>query len=119
MEAIARLTQSPTAAVYGVATFYEQFRLHPVGQHIVKVCRGTACHVKGADRILNEIESRFQMTPGMTSADRQFTLETVACFGSCAIAPVVVVDDAVKGRMNPGKTRKVLNACAAKPTQQD
>ena len=108
LEEIARFTRTPAAAVYGIATFYEQFRLHPVGRHIVKVCRGTACHVKGAERILNEIETRFGMSPGQTSDDRLFTLETVACFGSCAIAPVVVVDDSVKGRMNPTKTRDVM-----------
>ena len=108
LEEIARFTRTPAAAVYGIATFYEQFRLHPVGRHIVKVCRGTACHVKGAERILSEIETRFGMSPGQTSDDRLFTLETVACFGSCAIAPVVVVDDSVKGRMNPAKTRDVM-----------
>ena len=79
-----------------------------MGEHIVKVCRGTACHVKGAERILNEIESRFQLSPGQTSQNRKVTLETVACFGSCAIAPVVVVDNTVKGRMNPSKTRTTL-----------
>ena len=108
LEEIARFTRMPAAAVYGIATFYEQFRLQPVGRHIVKVCRGTACHVKGVERILSEIETHFGMSPGQTSADRMFTLETVACFGSCAIAPVVVVDDSVKGRMNPTKTRKVM-----------
>lgn len=108
LEEIARFTRTPAASVYGVATFYEQFRLHPVGRHIIKVCRGTACHVKGAERILNEIETRFQLSPGQTSSDRMFTLETVACFGSCAIAPVVVADDKVKARMNPAKTRQVM-----------
>jgi NADH:ubiquinone oxidoreductase subunit E/CheY-like chemotaxis protein len=108
LEEIARFTRMPAASVYGIATFYEQFRLHPVGRHIVKVCRGTACHVKGADRILNEIETRFGTSPGQTSENRLFTLETVACFGSCAIAPVVVVDDAVKGRMDPTKTTEVM-----------
>jgi NADH-quinone oxidoreductase subunit E len=101
LDAIARLTGRSAAAVFGTATFYEQFRLAPVGRHIVRVCRGTACHVKGSDRILEEIRQRFELSPGETSPDRQFTLETVACFGSCAIAPVVVVDDSVKGRMNP------------------
>ena len=108
LEEIARFTRTPAASVYGAATFYEQFRLHPAGRHIVKVCRGTACHVKGAERILNEIETRFGMSPGQTSSDQMFTLETVACFGSCAIAPLVVVDDSVKGRMNPTKTREVM-----------
>ena len=108
LEEIARFTRTPVASVYGIVTFYEQFRLHPVGRHIVKVCRGTACHVKGAERILSEIENRFGMSPGQTRDDRMFTLETVACFGSCAMAPVVVVDDSVKGRMNSAKTREVM-----------
>ena len=105
---IAHLTRLPTATVFGVATFYEQFRFHPAGKHIIRVCRGTACHVKGSDRILEDIEIRFQLAPGETTEDRLFTLETVACFGSCALAPVVLVDDSVKGRMNPAKTREVL-----------
>jgi NADH:ubiquinone oxidoreductase subunit E/CheY-like chemotaxis protein len=108
LEEIARLTGRSAAAVFGTATFYEQFRLAPVGRHIIRVCRGTACHVKGSDRILQEIRHRFALSPGETSPDRQFTLETVACFGSCAIAPVVVVDDSVKGRMNPVSTCQSL-----------
>ena len=108
LEEIARLTGRPAAAVFGTATFYEQFRLAPVGRHIIRVCRGTACHVKGSDRILQEIQNRFGLFSGETSADRQFTLETVACFGSCAIAPVVVVDNSVKGRMNPATTCECL-----------
>lgn len=108
MEGISILTNAPLVAVYGIATFYEQFRLQPVGKHIVKVCRGTACHVKGAERILSEIQTRFHLSPGQTSQDRKLTLETVACFGSCAIAPVVVMDNSVKGRMNPTKTKKIL-----------
>jgi NADH-quinone oxidoreductase subunit E len=90
-----------------------------VGHHIVKVCRGTACHVKGAERIIHEIKGRFGMSPGQTSEDRQFTLETVACFGSCAIAPVVVVDDKVKGRMNPVKTRQVMEKIHEANPKQD
>jgi NADH-quinone oxidoreductase subunit E len=109
LEAIARLAKRPAASVFGVATFYEQFRLTPAGKHVVKVCRGTACHVKGAERILNEISTNFHLSPGQTTDDRLFTLETVACFGSCAIAPVVVVDKHVKGRMNPSKTCKTLD----------
>ena len=105
---IARWTGLPPATVFGVATFYEQFRFHPMGKHAIRVCRGTACHVKGCDRILNDIETFFKVAPGDTSKDRSFTLETVACFGSCALAPVVLVDDSVKGRMNPSKTRKII-----------
>jgi NADH-quinone oxidoreductase subunit E len=108
LEEIARLTGRPAASVFGTATFYEQFRLKPVGRHIVRVCRGTACHVKGSDRILKEIEGRFALSPGDTSKDRELTLETVACFGSCAIAPVVVMDRTVMGRMSPGRTCECL-----------
>ncbi|MCJ7687230.1 MAG: NADH-quinone oxidoreductase subunit NuoE [Desulfobacteraceae bacterium] len=111
---IAHLTRLPTATVFGVATFYEQFRFHPAGKHIIRVCRGTACHVRGSDRILEDIETRFQLAPGGTSDDNLFTLETVACFGSCALAPVVLVDDSVKGRMNPAKTREALEGIQEK-----
>jgi len=105
---VADFTGIPEASVYGIATFYERFRLSPVGRHVVKVCRGTACHVKGADKILHEIENRYKLSPGQTSKDRMLTLETVACFGSCAIAPVVVVDDKVSADMDPDKVGKVL-----------
>ena len=105
---VADFTGMPEAAVYGVATFYERFRLSPVGRHMVKVCRGTACHVKGADKILHEIAHRYKLAPGQTSKDRLFTLETVACFGSCAIGPVVVVDDKVSADMDSDKVVKVL-----------
>lgn len=105
---IARMTGLPAATVFGVATFYTQFRFHPMGRHTVRICRGTACHVKGSYRILSDIETQFNVAPGETTENRLFTLETVACFGSCALAPVVLVDDSVKGRMNPASTRKIL-----------
>ncbi len=106
---VAAFTTMSEAAVYGVATFYERFRLSPAGRHVVKVCRGTACHVKGADKILSQIEDRYHLQPGQTSKDRTLTLETVACFGACALAPVVVVDDEVRAGMDPGKVGKVLD----------
>ena len=118
MEEIAYLTKAPSAAVYGVATFFKQFRSQPIGRHIVKVCRGTACHVKGAENILNEIKACYQITSGQTSSDRMLTVETVACFGSCAIAPVIVLDDHVKGRMNPTKTRDTLNKLSQEEESQ-
>jgi len=109
---VADFTGMPEAAVYGVATFYERFRLSPVGRHMVKVCRGTACHVKGADKILHEIAHRYKLAPGQTSKDRLFTLETVACFGSCAIGPVVVIDDKVSANMDTDKVGKALQDLA-------
>ena len=74
----------PSAKVFGVATFYTQFRLQPVGKHIIRVCRGTACHVRGSGRILKGIQAQLKVAPGETTKDRLFTLETVACFGSKA-----------------------------------
>jgi len=94
--------------VYGVATFYAQFRFVPPGLHHVKVCEGTACHVRGSDRILEAISRSTGIAPGQTSSDGQFSLERVACFGSCALAPVVVVDDKVYGRMTAAKTNKLI-----------
>jgi NADH-quinone oxidoreductase subunit E len=100
----------PSAKVFGVATFYSQFRLQPIGEHIIRVCRGTACHVRRSNRILKEIQSHLRVLPGETTRDRLFTLETVACFGSCALAPVMVVDDTVYGRMNTSKALAMLQS---------
>ncbi|MGD9948986.1 MAG: NADH-quinone oxidoreductase subunit NuoE [Desulfobulbus sp.] len=94
--------------VYGVATFYAQFRFVPPGLHHIRVCEGTACHVRGSDRILESICRSTGIAPGQTSADGKFSLEGVACFGSCALAPVVVVDDKVYGRMTAPKTQKLI-----------
>lgn len=94
--------------VYGVATFYAQFRFVPPGLHHVKVCEGTACHVRGSDRILDAISRSIGIEPGQTSSDGQFSLERVACFGSCALAPVVVADDKVYGRMTAAKTNTLI-----------
>ena len=93
---------------YGVATFYAQFRFQPMGKHSIKVCLGTACHVRGASRIYEDLERDLEVPGGGTTEDRQFTLEHVACFGSCALAPVVVVDNKVYGRMTPTRTRDIL-----------
>lgn len=110
---IARFTRVPSARVYGTATFYSQFRLDPVGKHIVRVCRGTACHVKGSDRILGDIEEHLQVGPGGTTRDRLFTLETVACFGSCALAPIMVVDEAVYGNVGRSKAIDLIDRIRA------
>jgi len=105
---VARLTKLPPATVYGVATFYEQFRLKPCAKHTVKLCTGTPCHLRGAGRILDDLQATYHIKPGETTADGSFTLETVGCFGPCALAPVVVLDDVVKGRMTPSRTREAV-----------
>jgi len=94
--------------VYGVATFYAQFRYQPVGKHMVKVCQGTACHVRGGKQILDAVQKKLGIKTGETTEDGEYTLERVACFGSCALAPVVVIDDVVYGRMSPKKTEELL-----------
>jgi NADH-quinone oxidoreductase subunit E len=105
---IARFVHVSAAKVYGAATFYSQFRLRPVGKHIVRVCRGTACHVKGSDRMLGDVQDYLQVAPGETTGDGLFTLETVACFGSCALAPVMVVNERVYGNLVRSKALELL-----------
>lgn len=106
---ISRITGLSAAKVYGAATFYAQFRFQPVGKYIIRVCRGTACHVKGSDRLLNTLEEYLQVPPGQITSDGLFTIETVACFGSCALAPVLVINDSVYGSMNRSKALKLLD----------
>lgn len=108
MQEIAEFLGLPASAVFGVSTFYAQFKFTPIGKHIVKVCRGTACHVRGAPRILDEVEKQLGIGPGQTTEDMEYSMETIACFGSCALAPVMVVDDDVYGRMTPAKVREIL-----------
>jgi NADH-quinone oxidoreductase subunit E len=92
LRAVARSLSIPLIDVIGVATFYRAFSLKPRGRHLVTVCQGTACHIRGGPKILEEFERRLAVKPGETTPDNRFTLETVACLGCCAIGPVVVVD---------------------------
>ena len=95
--------------LYGVATFYELFRFKPAGRHCVKVCRGTACHVRGAPQIIDAVAEELKLHAGEdTTEDGEFTFEQIACFGACALAPVVVADGKTLGAMTAGKTRKHL-----------
>lgn len=91
----------PTSQIYGVATFYSQFHLNPRGKNIIRVCQGTACHVRGAKAILAAVEDKLQVVAGKTTADLKFTLETVACIGACGLAPVLMVNDDTHGRLTP------------------
>ncbi|MDO8687720.1 MAG: NADH-quinone oxidoreductase subunit NuoE [Dehalococcoidales bacterium] len=95
--------------VYGVASFYAQFRFERQGEHVVKVCQGTACYVQGAQRILETVEEELHLAPGQTTTDDyKFSVEKVACFGCCALAPVMVVDNAVNAKMTIENTKKIL-----------
>jgi NADH-quinone oxidoreductase subunit E len=98
----------PPAEVYGVATFYNQFRFHPPGNHPVKVCLGTACHVKGGDIILENFERKLEISEGETTADKEFSIERVACVGCCALAPVALMGETVHGNMAPSKVEGLI-----------
>lgn len=97
------------SSVYGVATFYNQFRLTPLGKYIVRVCRGTACHVKGSADILFHLEQELDCKAGDTTRDKLFTLETVACIGACSIAPVISINDEYFGRITGKEIPKIIS----------
>ncbi|MCJ7664137.1 MAG: NAD(P)H-dependent oxidoreductase subunit E [Desulfobacterales bacterium] len=100
--------QVPLTQIYYLATFYRAFSLTPRGRHLVTVCTGTACHVKGAASILNTVERELGLKPGETTSDKEYTLETVNCLGSCALAPLAVIDGHYHGRMLGTKILSLL-----------
>jgi NADH-quinone oxidoreductase subunit E len=102
----------PWAEVYGAASFYKAFSLEPRGKHIVQVCMGTACHVRGAQRILDELERRLGIEAGSTTKDGLFTLETVNCLGACALGPIVAVDGEFHGSMTAARVPRLIERCA-------
>ena len=116
IDAIARFLHLPQVTVYVVATFYAQFKLTPSGRNIIRVCRGTACHVRGGARILREVEKQLGIKAGETTPDLEFGLETVACIGACALSPSMVVNDRVHGRVTTQKVKGILDAIG-KPSE--
>ncbi len=98
----------PESKLFGVATFYAQFRFEPLGEHLIKVCHGTACHVKGADNIHDVLEDQLGISTGETTGDGKFTLERVACLGCCSLAPVIMVDDKAHGNLDRDKLKEIL-----------
>ncbi|MCX7785342.1 MAG: NADH-quinone oxidoreductase subunit NuoE [candidate division WOR-3 bacterium] len=105
---VAKRLNIPLSEVYSVATFFRAFSLVPRGKHTCTVCMGTACHVRGAPRILEEFERRLNIKAGETTPDRQFSLESVNCLGCCAIGPVVVIDKDYYGQMNTNRVPKLI-----------
>ena len=106
---IARGLNIPPATVYGVVTFYSFFTMMPRGRHIIRVCLGTACYVRGGKRILARLQESLGIMPGECTADRRFSIETVRCLGACGLAPVMVVDQDTYGQMKPQKIDNVLS----------
>lgn len=113
MEHIAERTGTPLATIVGVATFYAQFRLKPVGKYLIMLCKGTACHVNGSDLISSAISDELGITDGQTTEDGLFSLEHVACLGCCSLSPVMMINGVTYGSLTPDKAKKVLRALAA------
>ncbi|MFC1803189.1 NADH-quinone oxidoreductase subunit NuoE [Thermoproteota archaeon] len=108
MVEIAKFTGASESRVFGVASFYAQFRLQPTGKNKICVCRGTACHVRGGPQILEEVERQLGIKEGESTPNLEYSLETVACVGCCALAPVVTINDEVHGRLSLKDVAKIL-----------
>lgn len=111
-EALGRLAERlgvPLSRVYSLATFFKAFSLKPRGEHLICVCLGTACHVRGAPRLLDEVQRQLGIRPGETTEDNRFTLEAVNCLGACALGPLMVIDGEYHGNMDAKKLESVLN----------
>ena len=111
---IAERTGSTPARVLGVATFYAQFRLQPIGKYLIMLCQGTECHVNGSERIEAAIKQELQIEDGETTADGLFTLKNVACLGCCSLSPVMMINDETYGSLTPDKAITILNELKAK-----
>ncbi len=107
-EKLSSTTGIPLSDMYGVATFYAQFRLHPVGKHIIKVCHGTACHVQNANEITESLQETLRVKDGETTDDRLFTLESVACLGCCSLAPVMMIGEQTYGKLTGTEAVKIV-----------
>jgi NADH-quinone oxidoreductase subunit E len=108
IEYISHITGIPAADIYGVVTFYAQFRTKPLGRNVLKVCNGTACHVNGAKAVYEVIQDELEITYDETSDDGAFSLLSVACIGCCSLAPVITINGETFGRLNATKLRKIL-----------
>jgi len=108
---IANMMDIPISTVWGVATFYHYFNLEPRGEYVISVCIGTSCYVKGAERVLNTIKKELNIDVGQTTEDMKFTLLATRCLGTCALSPVIMINDKVYTKLTPKKVVKVLNTC--------
>lgn len=114
LDYIAKETKIKSSQVYGVATFYAQFRLSPVGVNVIMLCKGTACHVNGADKIEEAIIEELNIHDGETTEDRLFTLNNVACLGCCSLSPVMMINGETYGSLTPKKTKQILRDIKSK-----
>jgi NADH-quinone oxidoreductase subunit E len=117
IEQIAGVTAIPASEIFGVITFYRQFRLRPLGRHVIRVCKGTACHVLGAPTIAQTLEDELGIPPDETTEDGLFTFLEVACLGCCSLAPVIMIGDQTFGRLTPQKVRSLLRTFRRRETR--
>lgn len=108
IQAISVITRVPESEIYGVITFYKQFRLQPVGRNLIRLCDGTACHVSDSRRLKSVVEDELELESGDTTKDGLFTLDTVACLGCCSLAPVMMINNQTYGRLTPQNVRRIL-----------
>ena len=109
LKEVARLMDVPLTRIFGIVTFYSQFTLIPRGRHAIKICTGTACHVKGVNEVKQKVKDQLNVVEGETTADYQFTLETVACIGTCFLAPVMMVDDRYFGKLTTDTVTDIVD----------
>ncbi len=118
LRVVSRELTVPLIEVFRVANFYKAFTLKPRGKHLLTVCMGTACHVRGAPKFLDEVLGLLKVKPGETTADGEFTVETVNCLGACALGPIVVLDGKYYDHMTAGKLRALIQNTRRKPTKK-
>ncbi len=117
VEAIGKYLRLPTSKIYGVATFYNQFRFSPVGQYHIEICRGTACHVKGSLPVLEEFQRQLSINPGETSKNGVFSLEVVACIGACGLAPAITINGEVYANVDIDDIKKIVKSYRRKVSE--
>ncbi len=113
LEQISQRTKIPLSRIYGVVSFYAQFYTEPHGRHTIRCCRGTACHVKGGSRVLEAVEQELGISEGQSTPDLMFYLETVACLGTCFLAPVMMIDNQYFGQLTPERVKTILRSYQA------
>ena len=119
MDYLAEKTENKKATIYGVSTFYTQFRLNPIGKYLILQCQGTACHVNGSKEVSKAICEELDISPGETTDDGLFTIEDVACLGCCSLAPVMMINGEAYGNLTPGEAVKVIKDLRKKDNEGD
>jgi NADH-quinone oxidoreductase subunit E len=119
LKTVSREIKIPLSRIYGVITFYAQFYLTPRGKHLIKACQGTACHVRGASQVLDNLSRELKVNPGGTTEDLKFSLETVACVGTCFLAPVIMINEDYYGKLTPKKAMDAVKKYFEKAAKEE